>query len=86
MDMDAFDEFLLWTNVLLEILGGDLAGGFYGWYFATKMFGPEYAQTGIWIGVTNRHIPITNNIKLKEFLSNHDYYSGSAENGLQVVI
>ena len=27
MNMDAFDEFLLWTNVLLEILGGDLAGG-----------------------------------------------------------
>ena len=50
MDMDAFDEFLLWTGALLEILGGDLAGGFYGWYFATQMFGPEHAQTGIWIG------------------------------------
>ena len=48
--MDWFDEFLLWTSVLLEILGGDLAGGFYGWYFATRMFGLEHAQTGIWIG------------------------------------
>ena len=36
--------------------------------------------------VTNRYVPITNNINLKEFLSNHAYYSGSAENRLQVVI
>ena len=36
--------------------------------------------------VTNRYVPITNNIKLKEFLSNDVYYSGSIENRLQVVI
>ena len=48
--MDALDMFLLWMNALLEILGFDLAGGFFGWYFAAKVLGPEYATQGICIG------------------------------------
>lgn len=49
--MDSFDRIMLWLNAFLDILAGDLAGGFYGWYFARNVLGEGYARDGACVGV-----------------------------------
>ena len=42
---------MLWLNAFLDILAGDLAGGFYGWFFARHILGADYAMDGACVGV-----------------------------------
>lgn len=48
--MTASETLLFWIGALLELFSGELAGGFYGWYFAKEFLGPGYAFRGLEIG------------------------------------